>query len=96
MEIHRIPVISIAHLAPEDAAAINACEQKWVPSAPYEYGAFLYLDVTSDDSPTWPQCLQDIGEWLLGLQTLGQVDPNCWVRLDCDADTVPDLPTYEW
>ena len=38
-----------------------------------------------------PQCLVDIRDWLYGNNFT-----DGWVRLDCDAPIIPDLPTYDW
>ena len=94
MEIHRIPVISTGHLDRNtpDMFTQQGDDNPWCPCAQFQYGYFLYLD-DPDSSP--PPCLLDIRDWLRTQQAAGLITGG-WVRLDSDADTVPDLPTYNW
>lgn len=85
-----MPVISTGHL---DQATAERLTEKgdhndWCLCAGYREGFFLYLDQPDDDAP---QCLWDICDWLQKHHF-----HDCWVRLDCDAEQVEDLPHYDW
>lgn len=94
METLTIPVISTAHLTKEVAQLLTdkGDENPHISCAAWQYGYFLYLD-----EPEIPeggadiQCLIDIRDWLRRNRF-----SDCWVRLDCDADAVDGLPTYDW
>ena len=90
--IHRIPEISTAHITQEVSERLDRNDNLWCSHANYEgCGHFIYLDEPYDGVELVPQCLLDIRDWL---KAHGFTDR--WVRLDCDADTVPDLPVYDW
>ena len=97
LEIHTIPVISTAHITREVANRLDSEHQPWCACACYrDVGFFLYLDEHSDMDEPVPQCLLDIRDWRMSLEREGKLDNCRWVRLDCDADTVDGLPTYDW
>ena len=91
--ILRVPTISTGHLTEEVAAQLTNQGDKnpWCPCAEWDYGFFLYLEEPEARGEETPQCLLDIRDWL---RAEGFTD--CWVRLDCDADQVPNLPAYNW
>lgn len=93
ISVHQIPVISTGHLTQEVAERLTANGDKnpWCPCAEWEFGFFLYLDEPEAGLEEPPQCLLDIRDWLKASGFTA-----CWVRLDCDADRVPDLPFYDW
>jgi len=97
LELHKIPVISTAHI---DLATNNRLDHDggpWCPCAAYhDVGYFLFLDDLEASDEEVPQCLTAIRDWLRKLRAEGVVDDCCWVRLDCDAETVEELPTYDW
>jgi len=91
-EIHRIPVISTAHITREVADRLDSEHQPWCACACYrDVGFFLYLDEPSDMDEPVPQCLLDIRDWLTKHNFTDR-----WVRLDCDGEIVDDLPAYDW
>ena len=59
---------------------------KGVLCAEYEFGWFLYLDPDHG----WGL------EWYDDLVEHFRPAGYEWVRLDCDADPVPELKTYDW
>lgn len=98
LEVHTIPVISTAHITREVADRLDSRRQQWCACATYpDVGFFLYLDEPySPGGDPVPQCLLDILDWRMRLEREGKLDNSHWVRLDCDADLVDDLPTYDW
>lgn len=92
MTIHRIPEISTAHITEEVSNRLHKHDNPWCACAPYyDCGFFLYLDEPYGGDEPVPQCLLDIRDWLVAH---GFTDR--WVRLDCDAEQMPDLPAYDW
>ena len=96
LEVLRVPVISTAHLTREVAGILESKgnDNPWVPCAEWEYGFFLYLEdpeAREEESEADITCLYAIRDWLRE-----QGFKDCWVRLDCDADKVEGLPTYDW
>lgn len=85
-----IPCISTAHCpGPE---MLKQLEKKAM-TAPYEYGAFVFIgehgDAPSSDLPDW---MEPICRWAWHYHGY-----DCsWVRLDCDGDTIDELPKHEW
>lgn len=98
LEIHGIPVISTAHITREVASRLDSEHQNWCACAVYrDVGFFLFLDeLPSTEEDPVPQCLLDIRDWRMKLESEGKLDNSRWVRLDCDADTVEGLTTYDW
>lgn len=96
LEVVRMPVISTAHLTKEVAEILlkQGNDNPWVPCANWEYGHFLYLDdpeAREGEDEADITCLYAIRDWL---REQGFTDS--WVRLDCDAEPVEGLPTYDW
>lgn len=97
LEVHTIPVISTAHLTREVADRLDGEHQSWCACAVYrDVGFFLFLDEPNDGDEPVPQCLLDIRDWRMKLEQEGRLDNSRWVRLDCDAEVVEGLPTYDW
>lgn len=97
-EKHVIPVISTAHIDLATNNALDLDAARWGAGANFAgCGYFLFLDEPQDyDGAPVPQCLIDIRNWLRAQEEAGTVDNCRWVRLDCDADTIDGLPTYDW
>lgn len=89
LTVHRIPKISTAHLTRQvrDTLTAMGSNNPWCVCAPWEHGFFMFLEELT--APDTPKCLEDICNWL---KAHGYSD--CWVRLDADADLIPDLPDY--
>ncbi|MFB8378102.1 DUF5983 family protein [Paenibacillus taichungensis] len=89
------PMISLstAHITPEaDRLLQEGLKMEQLIHYPKaEYGYFIcVLDKDAEmDETCLPSCLQDI---LAYARSKG----GQWVMLDRDADTVPDLPVYDW
>lgn len=98
LEIHKIPMISTAHLTREVADVLTKRRDgnPWCPCAAWEFGYFLFLDNPEAGRAPVPQCLLDIRDWLRKQEAAGVLDNSRWVRLDGDAPTVEELPTYDW
>lgn len=97
-EKHTIPVISTAHIDLATNSLLDRNPAQFGAGASYEgCGYFLYLDEPqSYDGHEVPQCLLDIRDWLRKCEATGELDNCRWVRLDCDADSIEGLPTYNW
>ena len=93
IEIHRIPVISTAHLTKEVAELLTRKRNNnpWLPCVEWEYGYLLHFGDLEARGSKAPKCLIDIANWL----TASHFDDR-WVRLDSDADVQDDLPYYDW
>ena len=105
MEVISLPVISTNHLTKEVATLLteNCGRNPWVPCAAWESGYFISLLGVEDkiqNGVDVPQCLRDIASWLSGKALpCSNVDAKwtaTWVHFDQSADTVEDLPVYEW
>lgn len=105
MESHTLPIISTAHLTQEVANVLSTEGNKnpWCICAAWEYGFFVHLDdleAREVDGLKIPQCLIDVRDWLrsknLPCISQGVTTRADWVRIDCDADPVADLPVYDW
>lgn len=98
LEIHKIPMISTAHLTKEVADVLTERRDgnPWCPCAAWEFGYFLFLDEPEAGRTPVPQCLLDIRDWLRKQEAAGLLDNSRWVRLDGDADAAENLPTYDW
>lgn len=79
-EIMTIPVLSTEHLP-----SCDALRDLGVMYAKYPQGFFVYMDESSDEP--WFVAVREWAE---------EHSPSGWVRFDCDADTVPDLPVFDW
>lgn len=89
-EIYPVPVISTAHMAEHVAKAIHedGDGNEWgVPVANYQYGCILFTNTACPGE--FPESIKAIYKW-------ANKHNYCMVRLDCDADPVPDLPVYDW
>lgn len=98
LEIHKIPMISTAHLTKEVADVLTERRNgnPWCPCAAWEFGYFLFLYEPEAGRTPVPQCLLDIRDWLRKQEAAGLLDNSRWVRLDGDSDSVDELPTYNW
>ena len=92
MEIRSIPVISTAHMPGQDC---------WDPLRPtivvedVEYGHLVYVRPIKTCDYGSLVCAELL-EWLLTIAKWADTHGVDWVWFDCDAATVPELPTYEW
>lgn len=92
IEIHRIPVISTAHITQEVSDRLDRNDNPWVACANYVgCGYFLYVEEPYGGEEPVPQCLLDICDWLTKHDFTDR-----WVRLDGDGDEADDLPVYDW
>ena len=98
LEVHQIPDISLSHITKEVNDRLVKDGGPWCACAPLDgCGFFLYLDEPyGTDAEPVPQCLTEILEWRLGLESQGLIDNSRWVRLCNDADPVEGLATYDW
>ncbi|MEZ2310785.1 hypothetical protein AB6809_29495 [Paraburkholderia sp. RCC_158] len=91
-DVDIIPTISTCHVSEETAKALDKGDKEcpWAIVAAYEHGWFLYvqpLDLL--DALEMPADLREVMEW-------GNRHRVQWLRLDCDATGVDDLPQYDW
>lgn len=97
LETSVIPVISTGHLTEEVNKQLLGKHNPWSVHAILPgCGFFLFLDELAEANEPVPQCLKDIRDWLRLKETAGVVDNSRWVRLDSDANTVDELPFYDW
>ena len=87
LEIYRILTISTAHIKGTTAELLEGLDAPAVYSKS-EHGWFIYLNYLNDDG----NIPGDLAQVILFAQNKG-ISILC---LDCDADTVDQLPTYEY
>jgi hypothetical protein len=97
LEVHQIPSISLSHITKEVNDRLEKDGGPWCACAQLDgCGFFLYLDEPQGtDAEPVPQCLTDIRDWRMELESRGLLDNSRWVRLDCDSDPVEGLATYK-
>lgn len=92
LEIRKILVLSTAHVTAETAILLNETDcQKWpLVGGPYsEYGWFVSAhDGDALDRETSPD--------LIAVIAYAKSKDCSMILFDRDADTVDELPTYEW
>ena len=89
IKIDRIPVINVRHLDFDTSYELDTGGPDGCPYLKGERG-FL-LDLGKLCSPSTPQCLKNIREWLLANNFA-----DLWIRLDPDAQEAIKLPVYQW
>lgn len=92
LEIRKVLVCSTAH--------VTEATSKWLDSDDcqiacykYEYGWFLPILVGLDP---WADMPGKIPDELRGLYATAIKNECSMVQLDCDADEIDGLPTWEW
>jgi hypothetical protein len=102
LEIDKTLVLSTAHVTPETAAILNEGIESQGPMISghvadwSDYGWVMWCGGETD-----PKIETEDNEGLLPADVHGALmfarKHGCqYVRFDCDADTVDDLPTWEW
>lgn len=86
-EIEKVLVCTTGNLmqATCDAVCEGKIEQLWAMS--YEHGALV-----------WAEALEPVQGYpeLKAILQLAQKQGCRWVRFDCDAEPLPDMPLWEW
>jgi hypothetical protein len=83
--------ISTGHLSKATAEMLDATQVKKWPVAGLR-GPFGWLVFTHEDSLEYRNPPTDLKACLAFARSRG----IRWIKFDCDAETLPDLPTYEW
>lgn len=96
--IKRLVELSTEHITEEDGKLLgNAYKNKesFVCIYPNEYGAFVVL---GEEKENILPLLQESGFSKEFINLLQWGYDNCYdfLRLDSDADSIADLPTYSW
>jgi hypothetical protein len=88
--VSRVPVLSTAHVSQEtmDMLLAGPTENAFGTVAAYPEGVFLSL--------TTIRIPDDLPEDLAALCRWVRRRRYGWIRLDCDGDTVDDLPVHDW
>ena len=57
-----------------------------------------YPRYKASDGTEWTNTGESIDEpWFVAVREWAEEhSPSGWVRFDCDANTVPDLPVFDW
>lgn len=87
-EIHSLLVVSTAHITLDEARMLDACGY-----ARGEYGWFFLVGARGFHVLAEIECFSE------GLKSLVRTARRLgcqYVMLDCDADELDDVPTYEW
>ena len=97
MQRETIITISTAHIKQETAKAIDVQETEdgfWpaIMAAPIPFG---YL-IPSDWIPEGEEGLRGIPPEVVKIIEFGNSNGAKFIRLDCDADTVDELETFDW
>lgn len=94
-EIHKMLVMSTAHVSEETAKLIDeAYDRKhaWAPAFARAEGWLFYV---GDENPVVKHGL-DYPEEFAALFSFAMEQGCTWLMLDRDGDTVDNLPTFEW
>lgn len=84
--IDKMLSISTAHLTPETAKNWNEGKLPEIWIMAYQYGWVMWVDEDPDAVPAEVSKIFEVAH-LAGCK---------FVRLDCDVEPHPELPTYEW
>lgn len=96
LDIEQMLVVSTSHITPELAQTLSNDpdpeHMEWWPDFSRDEGWIFYAPASDVDDPRYadaPACLQALIEF-------ARSHGCCWLMLDCDGETVPALPTWEW
>lgn len=93
MRIEKAIVLSTAHLTDDCLVDLNSAKERelgpsvYCDRVPYGYLLTIYRPDTEDDTPYLHKCLEDIAK-------LAIKEKAMFVRIDCDEETILELPTY--
>jgi hypothetical protein len=91
-QVDLVPVISTCHVSKDTAARLDLGDREndWTITAAYEHGWLLYVQPE--------ELIADLGmpEDLATVMAWGRRHKVQWIRMDCDAGAVHDLPQYDW
>ena len=89
MEQLKLAVLSTGHVSEETAHIFNSqIEESW-PVCGGKYSKYGWFMGTHCDDPDVPADLQKVFDYLLSKGIF-------YVLFDCDVETTPDLPVYDW
>lgn len=95
MTIERVLTVSTAHISAETDEKLCNGDMDEAGMTVYEKGDFGYwIFVDPVAEVFWFK--NEIPDDLMQCIKLAQSMDCSWLCLDCDADILPELPTYEW
>jgi hypothetical protein len=100
LEIHKTLVLSTAHMTEADSNLLPyADECGLVVYELDEYGWMIYVNDEYLRNESTPLSLSELSDFSDGFKQAIKLaqDNDCeWLRFDRDANTVDELPEYEW
>ena len=91
MDIQKLLTLSTAHITQQEMQRISDDEAQSFVVYPNDYGAFILVEDTGLSCPSEPDMPR-----LSALAAYARAKGCAWIKLDCDADTIEALPTYDW
>ena len=99
MEIERSLVVSTAHISADDNEKLaNEAEMNTTPSLVvyrYEFGFLIYTGSPIDELID-KDVQERYSDALSNLLRLAKRENCQYLKLDCDAQTYPDLEVFDW
>ena len=96
LEIHKVLVLSTAHMTEGDSNLLPYAEEYGL--VVYEMDEFGWMIYVNDEylQKVLPPELSDFSDGFKQAIKLAQKNGCEWLRFDRDANTVEQLPEYEW
>ncbi len=95
-EVMKAPVISTAHISAEDEKLISkALKDRDLVGMQRDEGWLIHIE-SNIESDLIKFELGTLADVLVHFSEGDHKDAFEWVLFDCDADVVPELPTYNW
>lgn len=89
MAFQKLADISTAHLQDFTINGYMRDINCPITSYEYDYGRFVLVPDATLDIQNVPSDLIAVLEWAL-------INNVQWIRFDCDAEVLPELPVYDW
>lgn len=92
LQIDRMLVLSTAHISSETNEQLQNNQEEQFPLVVYEKGDYGYLILV----PEHDEDLHGVPDDLKRVLEFAALHECEWVMLDCDANVITELPTFEW
>jgi len=96
--VRKVLELSTAHLPEQMYAELNGYDG--VVADPLPYGTLLWVPDDPDEHAAGygdePEVFDGVPPEVLAVQRYARAQGCDHVRFDCDAATIPDLPTWDW